>query len=495
MAPRSSTIEISSMNDGSVGFRLLRADANWEGMYQYHPLGLDPHSLPRLDNQQNAVAYGQEITKALCKHKAVDPVLKEFFGLPPQDPVILKFLITTTEGERYSWETLCDDRPIFLAVHHTCSLSRVTIGGRPEQEGDYASFEWPIRMVAFLSPSRVESRDELQVIVDAVTTARQGGLKIRVSVYLGEQGLLDDALERVKSGTWPDIEVFPIPSNAYDIEEVLKRERPQIVHFFCHGIAKAGLNLLEFASVNDHDIKAVNGSIPLAIERLELVMSTIGTVWVTLLNSCASAMSPGAVDPLDAIQVPKLFSMACRLAQTGSPLTVGMTEPITDEDATRFAGVFYQIAFRFIREATKQLRPGALATIDLGEAVYQARQKLHANAGAGPVTNGSGRWWLPVLYSRERPLKVTLMGKEQVNRPAVQSMMEQNRPAVEAPPHEQTVIDDIMKTRIDTVAHLLRSLPANSPTALRTDMLALLGEVPEHLRPDLFGNFDRAATH
>ncbi|MFD1555108.1 hypothetical protein ACFSHT_05615 [Paraburkholderia silviterrae] len=485
------------MNDGSVGFRLLRADTNWAGMLQYHALALDPGSLPRLDNQQNVIAYGQKITEALCQHKAVNPDLTQFFGLPAQSPAILKFLITTTEGERYSWETLCDERLIFLAVHHACSVSRVTIGGRPEQDGDYASFEWPIRMLAFLSPSGVPSRAEMEAIVDTVALARQDGLDIRVGLYLGEQALLDDALACVNGGAWPGIEVFPMPSNAYGIEEALKSAQPQIVHFFCHGAVKAGVNLLEFASVNDHDIEAASGSVALSIERLELVMSTIGTVWTTMLNSCASAMSPAAERQAESAQVPKLFSMACRLAQTASPLTVGMAEPVTDQDATLFTRVFYTIALRFIREATSKLTPGNFATIDLGEAVFQARQKLHATANSASATNGSGRWWLPVLYSREHPLKVMLMEKNRADEARGEPMQLQDDEAAEPPMAERvkTQIDDIMKTRIDAVAHALRSLPANSPLPLRQDMLALLNNVPEHLRPDLFGNFNRAATH
>jgi hypothetical protein len=480
MPHKSSTIEISSMNDGSVGFRLLRADTNWNGMLQYHALALDPGTMPRLDNQQNVMAYGQQITKALCEHKAVNPDLTQFFGLPANVPAILRFLITTTEGEWFRWETLCDDHPVFLAVHHACSVSRVIIGGRFDQDGEYSSFEWPIRMVAFLSASGVTSEGELHAIVDAVTKARKYGLDIRAAVYLGEQDLLDAALKQVKGGNWPGIDVFPIPSNSCDIEDVLKREQPQIVHFFCHGVANAGISWLQFASLNDHDIDAVNGSIPIAIERLEVVMGTIGTVWVTVLNSCASAKSPTSEKEDDAKQVPKLFSMACRLAQTGSPVTVGMAEPVTDEDATLFAQNFYTKAFCLIHAATGTLSVGGLAMIDLGEAVYEARQKLYSRAHGAHVANGSGRWWLPVLYSRERPLKVMLKMKSDEAKPP--TVGESTPPPV----------DETMQTRIDKVAQMLSSLPANAPIALREGLLALLADVPEPLRPNLFGNFNRA---
>jgi hypothetical protein len=449
MPVKDSTVEISSLEDGSVVFRLLRSNTQHNHMLEYSRFNPEPPVLPCLDTLPNVTAYGQQIRSALAKHTAVRDELVQMFGLTSGNEAILSIAMSSSEGERYRWETLCDDQSSFLALRQTCSVNRIVMGNTTQQNSELRMFDGAIRMSAFISPRGITSRGEFDSITIAIAHAQALGCDVRAKIYVGEQDLLDDALDLIANGQLHNIQVLPIPADAIGIENAFKNDLPQIEHCFCHGSIKAGVQLLEFASISDHDTCAETGSVQISIDRLNEVLNSIKTVWMMVLNNCSGAQ-----------YMPQLFSMAYTLARQAAPVTIGMAEPIDHRDATLFASSFYSLAFEAIVDGTRNLEDGTVTTIDFRSALRSARAALYQAASTAAIE--FGRWSLPVIYLREPPLKVTRS------------------------------TDNRMKSRIDGVAQALRNFPSDTPMGLRQEVLDLLNKppvVPQPLRPDLFGRF------
>jgi len=456
MTNRTTTVEIAK-GQGGVQFRLLESDVDYPNALEFERFPLPPGVLPPLRTKTNVMSYGESLREALCGHSAVRAELEQLFGTLAQDQANLQFVMATTAAESYRWEALFNHPDCFLALKGPCSLKRIAWSTAGTTTG-LRIFSKPIRMLAFLSPSNVNAASEFAAITAAVAGARKWGLEIEATIYLGEQDLLNQAETDSAAGALPGIRVAPIPESAVAIERAILEGPVQILHFFCHGYAKDNVQLLEFASISDHDHDGeseASGSIYLSADRLTQILSSLDTVWLTVLSSCSSAQ-----------ETPGLFSMAGGLTKSGSPVTIGMAEPINSDDASVFAEVFYRHAFEIIGNAINGLAAGGTSMIDLGPAVNQARTRLY-DATQNAREETFGRWCLPILYERYTPLRVGLA------------------PAREKP-------DEEMRKRIALVARSLRSLPWNTPLELRNQVLALLDRppvVPLALRPDPFGNF------
>jgi hypothetical protein len=449
---RTATVEIAR-SEGHVVFRLFESGAATGDMHDFTRLDIDVGGLPSMSSFEGVRDYGKRLTQALNCHEAVKRELDYFFGGVDPDPASLHFSISTTDGERYRWETLYTD-PNFLAVMGQCSLKRIVpsgLYGIPAPR----SFHGPVRMAAFLSPAGVSSTAEFDAIADAVVEARQRNHDIELAVFVGEQSLLDEILESIKRNRLSGITARPMPGSTIALEKVLKDEPVQLLHFFCHGQLQQGIRFLRFATISDHEAGEKEGSVDLSIDRLREIQSLSGTVWLTVLNSCSGAQ-----------EVPGLYSMAATLSRSASPVTIGMAEQINSNDATLFAASFYPTALRTIGEATTALKNQQQCSIDLGPAIGAARRALYKAAqddiGLNGPQDGFRRWCLPVLYQRAAGLSV------------IRS-------------HDPATME-----RLETVAKLLRGMASDTPTGLREQILEVLAHptaIPRELWPDLFGNF------
>ena len=302
-------------------------------------------------------------------------------------------------------------------------------------------------MAAFLSPAGISAKPEFEAICQKIADARAAKLEIECTIYLGQQHLLDTAQAAIAAGRLPGVMVAPIPRTAMSIEAELFKNQPQILHFFCHGIVGAGVRLLELATINDWDVGASAASVKFSLERLDNVLLSTNANWITVLNSCSGAE---AVD--------QLHSIALTLAKAATPFAIGMAEPIDPNDATDFTRAFYAELFRVIGTAIGPIGDGQQVTLDLASTVLPARDVLHNKYKLDPP-EAFGRWCLPVAYKREAPLKL--------------------------------VAAFALKRRVEVVAGALRSLPVDAPDEFRLAILATLDKdpkVPQHLRPDRFGN-------
>jgi hypothetical protein len=454
MAIRDALVEIAEESNGGLAARLFRcrldnASIDYPNARKFFPLLLDPATLPPLDTIANVEKYGSQIRAALATHPAIGAELAQIFQA--QDRTMLQFWIGPSQGECFRWETLCESPPLsFLGLRDLCTVTRLAdING---DGSDVRVFDDVVRMAAFLSPIKISAKAEFQGLMKQVKAAQAAGLNIHCTVYLGEQDLLDQARADIAAGKLPGVAAEPIPFNTIDLDQTLRKNPVELLHFFCHGFSDFGTQALQLATISDNEAERETGSVALSIERLNEILDKTNTTWVTVLNACSGAKA-----------VPDLYSMALKLAKGGSPIAIGMAEPISDVDATIFSEAFYEDLFRILHTQLVGAAPGTSVSLDLGPAVVHARRMVFIQYQMAPV-DAYGRWALPLLYERVDPLIVQV-----------------------SPP---VVADEAMRMRIGTIAGALKSLPDGTPDQMRDDLLALLDKapkVPMSLRPNRFG--------
>lgn len=416
--------------------------------------------MPLLDTSDNVTAYGGKLLNALSSHPAIKQELGQIFGVVEPERLALKFLIRTPGGERLRWEALHSGPPEtrFLAITDLCTISRVTL---TNVSAGLRAFTWPLRMVAFLSAGGVKAEAEFEKIWPQVVAAREQEPKLQLecTVYLGEQELLESCEKRISEGDLKDkgITVRPIPGTAVEIGALLRDTPIQFLHFFCHGIERAGVQGLSLATINDHDKNEANenaaaSSIFLSVDSLSNALALNPDIWVTVLNSCSGA-GPSVVR--------QLYSMALTVTKKGCPYTVGMAEPIDTVAATTFSEAFYGALFAIVKQGLVDEAADAPLALDLSPAVIPPRKIIHDHC-CNEAANVFGRWLLPLLYERTlRPLVV------------------QRLPPATA-------------KRIQDIARQLRIMPPDTPMEVREQILKILDKepaVPEKFRPDRYGSF------
>jgi hypothetical protein len=424
------------------------------------PLLLEAGKMPPLDTSDNVTAYGTMVLDALSGHPAIKQELGQMFGIVEPERLALKFLIRTPVGERLRWEALHSGPPKtrFLAITDMCTISRVTL---TNVSAGLRAFTWPLRMVAFLSAAGVRAEAEFEKIWPQIVAAREQEPKLQLecTVYIGEQELLERCEKRISEGDLKDkgITVKPIPGTAAEIGTLLRDTPIQFLHFFCHGIERAGVQGLSLATINDHDKNEANGnsaasSIFLSVDALSNALALNPNVWITVLNSCSGA---------DASVVRQLYSMALTVTKKGCPYTVGMAEPIDTVAATTFSEAFYGELFGIVKQGLAGEAADAPLALDLSPAVISPRKIIHERCCNEPG-DSFGRWLLPLLYERTlRPLVVQRL-------------------------------EPAMAKRIQDIARQLRVQPQDTPTAVRDKILEILDDepvVPEKFRPDRYGAF------
>lgn len=439
-------IQRSPIGDGLTA-RLFSAPNN-------HPGGMDPSLLnlpapmPDCDTGDNVKAYGRALFAALSSHDAIGFEIRRVAMMPAPGADALQFRIETPLAERIRWETLCRPETQFLAVAPGCRITRlisnIATGGMGAR-----TYTLPLKLMAFVSAIGISAKPELDEIIARVTAARGDGLDIVAKVYLGSQALLDEHRAAPTAG----FTFLPMPASADEMKAEIKCQEFQFLHLFGHGTNRAGVSSLEFATIVDTLTDAETGSVKLVIDELVSALEVQKSSWLTVLNSCSGAEA-----------FPQLNSMAFKIAERGSPVAVGMNEPIDAADATQFTRTFYREVLRIVQDALSA-SGGEAASIDLSPAIVPVRQLFHQMYELAPP-NAFGRWSLPVFYENPASLQV------------------------------RNLVDQTMKARVDTVAMALRSLPTGTPDAARDEILALLDKapaVPLALRPDRHGGFPSAA--
>lgn len=440
------------------------------------PFGYAASALPAMTSDELVVQYGDRLAEGLCKHPAIAQVLQRAFGPNGADGHTVGLTVRADQGRQIRWETLRDPQGRFVALDGRCHIGRTVrrLAGTPQAAREFVP---PLRVLAYLSGAGLDATEEWDALSAAIFKARDKGMPVEADVRIGQHALREQAEAEAAAKHPGAISVGAMPANASDLEVEIRDARPHILHFFCHGKAAMGASFLELATAIDHELGQPS-SIAVSIDVLT-TLAELRDVWLVVLNCCEGAQAS-----------PEIDSMAERMVESaGLAAAIGMLEPVTVGEASRFSAALYPEVFHALEDVLK-MQPGmGTRFVNLAPAMSRPRRALRDLA---PLRPGA-RWTLPVLFQTEEPLQV-FRGAAPPLQPNIQPVPQpQPLPAPQPPAVAAQVAGaSIARVKAETIAGMLAGLPPDTPGAVRDGMLALLDEapvVPGELRPDRFGRF------
>lgn len=426
---------------------------------QLRPFHCDPSQMPAWTADQAVQAHGQQIHAALCAaHPAIKQALLNLRNTPNGAVHSLFFHLVADEAERLHWEALCDDLGAFFALDGRWPIARMADSPLDRAQPARREFAPPLRFVAILSAIGITARPEWQRLRTVITNARQAGLAIDLALFVGEEELLNEIQAELDNGSLPNTDVAFVTTNMA-LENAITRLQPHILHFFCHGANTHGAARLELASMQDWLIESLTSSVVVNINDL-LNLSTLDRTWLVTLNCCEGAKAGDAV-PAHGTSPSQLNSMVRQLVERGVPAAVGMIEAIDASDAHEFCAGFYTALFNNFQNILNATPIGAEVELDWELALRPARINVNnRNGGAAPTQRA---WILPALYVQVDRFRLVRANQQ---------------------------LSAELEQKANEVARALRALPPDTPLSMRAQLLALLDELPPHLRPNHFGVFE-----
>jgi hypothetical protein len=426
------------------------SDAPFKVRSNLMPLGLVPHT-GKLDTQQEIEDYGGKIRDALMAHPEIRSVLEGVDRAPHGENWNLLFGVSSPAGEAIRWEVIRTAGAEHMVLNGARRLFRVPFDPAiPDLGTRYLPDR--LRFVGCLSPAQIDSTEEFNGLVAAAAAARKEGLRIDLTLYVGQRSLLQQGQNLA-----PEVDCQPMPDSTLELQDTLKRLRPHILHFFCHGRAEDPPSL-QFATLADQRANRQDGSVPFSVDRL-VDAHVLDQTWTVVFNCCDGGR-PGQA----------LNSMAYRVVtEAGIPAAIGMGSPLPAGAAPLFSGAFYKSFFVMLARLASTLA-GLPVEVDFGEPIAEARRALHEAIQASEVPFAC--WSLPIIYLHRRPFHIL---KLQIQQPGA-------GPQIAA--------------RIRTIAGMLQHMPITTPLLVRQQILALFDEepyVPPGLRCDENGQFPISA--
>lgn len=342
---------------------------------------------------------GLAIYQALTSNPNILNVLNSVLMIDPARTEPIYLYLDSAAADEFPWEVICHGPAAgnreFLALDPRWPIGRIV--GRAKSATTELPYAPPLRMLAVLAATGVTARTEWTAIHD---TIRGSGVDIELLVLLCEKSLKDeiDALGDPKITTQ-----FVIDGTRF--RQTLTTFRPNLLHFFCHGLG-GSFPTLQLATRVDFDANAPIGSVEIQPKDFSLAGGLRDSLWLVTLNCCEGAKSassdvepPAAGEPA-AAPAPAaapvspsqgIHSFARSLVELwGFPAVVGMRERIAVTAASRFSRSFYGTMFDRLK--------GLLAltaspvSIEWVQMLSQPRSDL--------IAEGSLPWSLPVLYIR-----------------------------------------------------------------------------------------------
>lgn len=334
---------------------------------------------------------GEYLYKALV----FEAVGRDFFA--QQQPLSPLFIhIGAPDAEDLPWETLWEAQRNFMAL---------------DPQG-----RWPIaRMVAPVQqPAKLERligrRLRIAIVLAAARelgASEWDGIKAALDAHAGPMDVLalvsEDAVKEqiaVDAAAWiaqgkdRNVEVEFV-GDASTIMTRLRAHVPNIIHFFCHGVADVRPQL-ELETRIDRKTKTDRGSISLGSEVL-IQLASASSLWLVALNCCQGAKT-----------APQLHSLARDLVAAGVPAVVAMRESVEVKDANLFAQHFYSsllpgLSALFTLRATPSIERLPVEEMLWVRAIDAARRPLQ---GGAREPGSSVEWSYPVLYVHRDPLEL-----------------------------------------------------------------------------------------
>lgn len=458
-----------------VFFRLLRTPAAIPGAEVLRPFEVNVQTLPSWAAPAAVQAHGKQIFDALCKHPAIETALSNVLSTPHGQTHSLFFHLVSDDAERLHWEALCDADGNFLALDGRWSVARMADSTVERPLLQRREFVAPLKIVAFLSALGISARTEWRRLKEAVTQARDEGLAIELSVYVGEEELLTEIQTEIGQGTLSNTQVDVVRSSG-DLEAAVRRVQPHILHLFCHGMSSHGMSRIELASMQDWLTGSADSSLKISIDEM-LNIPALENVWLVTLNCCEGA-KVAADDGAASAHRGKLHSMVRQIVARGVPAAIGMLEPIDASDAHEFCGGFYSSLFEQVRATIENTASGSETVIDWEQALRRARKNVVDRHSGDPVMHR--QWTLPALYVQMERFRLIVL-KEMGGGGENGADSGAGLPGME--------LLQRMMDKAKEVARALQALPPETPDTVRQQLLALLADVPESLRPNKFGAF------
>jgi len=354
---------------------------------------------------------GEKLYGALVSDKAGVEFFAQRLAVPAPAPIYID--IERPDVEELPWEVLCEEKKNFMALdpEGRWPIARLASASkRAEPLNRFIGNE--LRMAMVLAAAGENGTAEWSSISGAL-----GAFKTPVDVL----GLVSE--EASKTAMTADATQWAgqAPARNVEIEFVgdgtslmarLRAHVPNIIHFFCHGVADVR-PLLELESRTDRTAKPPKnrGSIKLDSDLLKQLTS-LKSLWLVVLNCCQGGKS-----------APHLHSLARDLVAGGVPAVVAMRESVDVNDANLFAEYFYPALFAQLQGIFNlKNMPGGPKPLPLDELIWVRAVDIARRQLSVPPRepDSSAEWTYPVVYVHRdelklhpRDLKVAVLTPEQ----------------------------------------------------------------------------------
>jgi hypothetical protein len=435
--------------------KAVRAPFNVAGANVAKPFVLSPAELAAWDTPNAVRERGRLVRARLRSHPGVAQILDQLEQTPLGEVKPLYVVLTEGDAELINWETLCNGTDDFVALDQRWPIGRISdpVSGASRPP---AALRLPVKVMVVISAFGVPGQArEWELFRKALLKARADGLDVRLKLLVGDPALRT-AIEQAIAAGLTGVEVSHVDKTGSRVIQEIVGWAPNIVHFFCHGVADAAEQSLELATGSDYGDPAVtSGSVKVRTKQLVDMSMALSNPWLLTLNCCASGQA--AKD---------LQSMAHQVVSAGFPAAVAMLEPVEAIDAHEFTRAFYSRIFASVQKTSAALAAALRVPFEWADAMYEARTAIR------DLHNGNAEsrreWVLPVLYVR---------GVD---------------PFSFEPPHdhlpEATVREYKLKAKL--VAEWLKGLPEDTSEAKRKDVIQkTLADVPAEFRPKPDGTF------
>ena len=325
---------------------------------------------------------GGEIYQRLAHHPGIRDALTRASHTPAGQVHPIRIATNTGDAELLPWEVLFLAGGGFVALDPRWPIARVT--GRPAGRSNVDRLvKGKLAIAAVLAAKDRDAGPEWDALHGAVAA---GGVDCDLLVLVAQ----DDLRQRIAGLALPNVRTDFVPADADALLRRLAEHKPNLLHFFCHGIAEFG-GQLEIATRNALQL----GEAPVYLGAQQLAQISEHALLVTL-NACEGALAASGAHSLAYLLV---------RMNGGAPAAIGMRHPLASATAHRFCRALYEEALRLL--AGRLGAPGTFE-LDWSPVMRIPRNRLCAQGG-GPLQAMAARcreWSVPVLYVRPEPLRV-----------------------------------------------------------------------------------------
>lgn len=298
-------------------------------------------------------------------------------------PVPLYFTDWSPASQEKAWESV-SVKGSFLALGGKRPVGRM-LGSTAEigksVERVYTS---PLRLLLVISAAGVSGLNEWTQIYQGLKASQ---LDFRIHAIVAEPDLID--LLKTLSDSAVTYEMLYSDNDlAARYDEMIHRSvvnfMPNVLHFFCHGVVKTNLPMIELATRKDHIMGAGRGSVLLGEELFENLRAGTSTIWLVVLNCCNGAVPKNGA------------SLVKRVAEKGFPAVIGMQAEISAQSAAIFSGELYRTFAIAIKE--NLFGSNGSWAVEWATLLTKPRFQLCKDSSGVPNAAEIKDWIYPVLY-------------------------------------------------------------------------------------------------